>query len=215
MVRKLFKSISSRLRKSPTTPTRFKKRTMGFKSKTLIRRTVGKKATRAASGARKTGKMYKKILINKNPSRQIPIVSKISGAFDRLRSKLKLPLPRDGKRSQNAPSIFERFKGRLPKILPTFPKIKIPFAAGAGIALMGLQNKIQKFGFPKINLPDVGGLFKGKLDDITGIFGKIAETIAGKAGDFKEKRDRKKMIRRIVLAVIAILIGMLIWKKVK
>lgn len=217
MVRKLFRAVGSRFRGAAS-----RARQSTTKSISAVRTTIGKRVTksrvrkigRKLASTRKTGAVAKRIQRNKKPNTQIVAVSGQSSIFARMRQKIKLPFSRDGKRSQNAPSIFEKFRGVLPNVIPKFPKIfktGLPFVGG----LMGLAGKIPKFGFPKFKLPDVGGFFKQKTGDITDSLSGIFDSIKGKAGDFKEKRDRKKMIRRIVLAVIAIFIGMLIWKKVK
>lgn len=196
MVRKLFTTVGRRFR--------------GVSSR--ARQSATKSISKARTTARRVGTISKRIVRTKKPDTAINATRRVSALFNRVRSSVAKPRTREPKRRLNLPVI------NLKDLIPKFKTPKIPklFAGFAAIpALMNLKSKMPKFGFPKFKLPDVGGFFKQKTGDITDSLSDIFDSIKGKAGDFKEKRDRKKLIRKIVLAVIAIFIGMLIWKKVK
>lgn len=141
----------------------------------------------------------------KLPSLQIPNVESISDKFAQMRSTIAEPFSRAATIISNGPAIFERVKfPKLPTL--TIPKLPDPFAS-VKAGFLNLKDKIPKIGFPAIPpLPDVGGFFQGKVEDVTNTFQGVLDGVIGVAGDWKTKADRTKMI---VIGVVVLVLGIM------
>ena len=159
-------------------------------------------------------KLYDMIQRFKIPSLQIPVVESLSSKLAQWRSTVKPPLPRLGKYLSNMPAKWKMPQFKLPKIklpdfkLPTLPEFRNPFSG------LNLKFKIPELGFPKLPpLPDIGGFFQGKVEDMTNMFQGIFRSIGGVAADWQAKRERKKTIRNIIIGLILLFIAALLWKR--
>lgn len=164
----------------------------------------------------KKSALSKRVAAFKRPDRQLKKIRGISPTLGKQNAAGRPQMDREGKKKDNAPAIWEKFKDKLPKFNLKLPKIPKPDFSGIGIGLMGLKDKIPKLGFPKLPpLPDVGGWFKEKAGDVTDSVGAVVDTVTGAATEYQEKRERKSLIRKIIMVLVLAFAALLAWKKVK